>query len=368
MAWTGRNLVGLLVALACTQALSTYMQKRAALVLEGYPYILALTQPMCTSTCFGLIAAVTYLLKSRQKRREELIESSVNMEKEAIQDAEAVALLGSLSQPPQTPYVRTTLAMFYFLVIGGLISLSNFLNFTGMRGNVVAGPLAVLLQQAVLPCTVLFSVLILRRVYARHEVAGVAVVLLGIAMVSVTEMLATHATAAKIVAVFLLLAAALPNALALVLMERLLRTMQVDVWWLWTWINVYEILFAFPIIFAQMAIENVPDYAAALHRGYTQFFTTTTVLWFALFILCILANKALSYLVILHNGATLNWLALAAAIPLADMLFSITPATRAQDAAWMWAVDVAALIVVVAGLFIYHGALSRAGLFAPQDI
>jgi drug/metabolite transporter (DMT)-like permease len=352
----------------------------AALALDGFPYVLALTQPMCTSTCFGLIAAVTYLYHG--KRKQLLFDSddaafggarvphpthenagqiqaadphdAPEADGPSEHDTDLLLPKSAKSSSKSSLYVRSPQAMLAFLLIGGLISLANFLTFAGMRGSVVAGPLAVLLQQAVLPCTVLFSWLVLRREYTRYELGGVCVVLLGIALVCLTEVLATRATAAKILAVLLILAAAIPNALALVLMERLLRAVSVDVWWLWTWVNVFEIVFAFPIVAAQTAIESV-SMESGLHRGYVQFFSTSTVLWFVLFICCILANKALSYLVIMRDGATLNWLAVAAAIPLADMLFSITPATRAQDAAWMWAVDVAALLIVVGGLCLYHG-------------
>lgn len=400
-----RPAAGLLAALACSQALSLYMQKRAAMELDGFPYIPALTQPICTSTCFGLLGAVSFGIRrhlGRASRECETAENSssrgsINRDSSSLAAAESdvawtVPLLrehesAPLLRPSPAPnalasgsaqgspplrifslagapvdlqgYMCSVTATGAFVMIGGLLSLGNFLTFAGMRGDLVSGALAVLLQQAVLPCTVGFSVLVLRRRYELHEAVGVGVVLAGIALVSLTKVLAAHATAAATVAVLLVLAAAVPNALALVLMELLLRRMAVDVWWLWAWVNVYEVVFAVPIIFAQMAIEHVDDYAAALHQGYVQFFAGAAVAWFAGFIASVVANKLITYLVIQRGGATLNWLALAAAIPLADILFSISPATRAQDAAWMWAVDVAALAVVVCGLAVYHGAGMR---------
>jgi len=248
--------------------------------------------------------------------------------------------------------MRSTLA---FMLIGSLLSLGNFLVFAGSRGDLVAGPVVVLLQQAVLPFTMLFTHVLLQRRFVNYEYVGVGVVVVGIAVVATTEMLATSATNSRVLAAMLVLLSSIPNALALVLMERLLKHTRVDVWWLWMWVNVYEVLVAFPIAVAQMKIENVSSYNTALHDGYTQFFHSYTVVWFALFIVFVVANKALSYIVILTDSATLNWMALAAAIPLADLFFSLTPETRARDATWMWAVDIAGLIIVVSGLALYHG-------------
>ena len=320
--------------------------------LEKYPYVLALTQPICTSTVFGLLSLVSYFY--RQHRLSLSTRTSNSRSLSAPDDASvspgpsAVSIFGDKSSWDRTSILA-------FVLIGFLLSLANFLQFTGSRGSLVSGPLVVLLQQCVLPFTVMFGALFLKTRLTINRFLGIAIVISGVALVAVTDLCTQESLSSRGFAVVLIILACVPNALALVAMERLLRAAQVEVWWLWCWINVFEVFFAVPIAFAQMAIESETDYAAQLHAGYAQFFGGSSVAWFGMFVCLVVLAKGLSYVVIVLDGATLAWLAVAAAIPLADILFSTSAATRSQGASWLWAVDCAGLVVVV-GLAVYHSA------------
>ena len=75
-------------------------------------------------------------------------------------------VLGALPFPRRTlqslvPSFGFVACLIPFALVGTLLSCSNFLVFTGSSGHLVEGPLVILIAQAVVPATLLLSVVLL---------------------------------------------------------------------------------------------------------------------------------------------------------------------------------------------------------------
>ena len=110
--------------------------------------------------------------------------------------------------------------------------------FAGSRDKFVAGPLLVLLEQAVVPVTMVASYTTLGSRYSTTHVVGVVLVLAGIAASSGPQL--KDASVTKAWAAVLVVLAQIPRAIALVIMERVLKKDRLELFWVWMWANVFD--------------------------------------------------------------------------------------------------------------------------------
>jgi hypothetical protein len=102
---------------------------RVASEVPSYPYVLALAQPskhqtifnslisVCTTILFGILALIAHYYTNKYEPEAE----------------------------PRPPLTRSLLVS--YAVIGLLLTITNFLMFSGSRGTLVPGPIIVLLRQ-----------------------------------------------------------------------------------------------------------------------------------------------------------------------------------------------------------------------------
>eukprot|EP00040_Diaphanoeca_grandis_P028379 m.164263 g.164263 ORF g.164263 m.164263 type:complete len:424 (+) comp31331_c1_seq1:210-1481(+) len=349
-----------LVALAVLQAGTVYFNKRTGKAVGGkFPYILGLTQPMFTSTFFGLCCFIrwgltpspTYKVDETHSDEVGLIDGSIrpkNGERDSVHTA--TELWGGTGRwSAMKP--RTWLSL---VAIGVLLTTHNFCQFAGSRADFVAGPLLVLLEQSVVPVTMVASYFSLGSRYERTHVVGVVLVVVGIVASSGPQL--HDATKSKTWAAVLIVFAQIPRAIALVMMERMLKHDRLELFWVWMWANVFELLSAIPLTFANMAILEIAqdEYGKHLRDGYQCLFHDCPdgFLWFIIFVLFVVAAKAAFAVVMISGSASLVWVAATAAVPLADFLFMATPVTREKTNVWYF--DLLGLGVVVLGLVLWN--------------
>ena len=139
-------------------------------------------------------------------------------------------------------------------------------------------------------------------------------------------------------------------------MEWSLKLLEIDMWWMWCWINVFEAIVSLPLAFGQIALmpeeavsgrapsDLMADGYAALARG------DVLPLWL-LFIFSIVITKGFIGLTLYYDSATLMWRAAAAAIPLSDILFYVLPGFEQSTSP---AVELGGLAIVTAGVVLYN--------------
>ena len=142
----------------------SYVRKAlAANGMSSFPYVLVIAQPLCTSTSFFilfLLERLWVLLWKRVARNRNREYGSPN--------APSMDCSGSS---------RTDWNVIpHLAVVGCLLSLNNLLAFTGNAGNAVPGPVVLLLDQIVIPSTVLLSLLLLCARYTALQFIGATVV------------------------------------------------------------------------------------------------------------------------------------------------------------------------------------------------
>jgi len=306
----------MLCSLAMFQAAVTYCQKLVAVKLAGFPYVASLAQPMCTSTVFGLLFLI--------------------------------------SRTTPTPEAWRALPSFAW--IGFLLALNNFLTFAGSDGEMLPGELIVLLKQTTIPFTMIISCVFLVRKYTTAQLYGVLWVMVGIAgVMTVKFYLAGQSQSTQLGAAALLVAAQLPMSAAHVYMEcSLKQSVCSSMWWMWCWVNVFEVFVSVPFAVAQMAMLGDSPYMEHLASGF-QTLTHEALLWWLLFIAAIVTTKGLVGIILYQDSATMMWLASAAAIPISDILFVMYPPTSGEDhSSYLYLVNLVGLLVVMFGVVSFH--------------
>eukprot|EP00729_Bicosta_minor_P011297 gene11297-21475_t len=361
-----------IVVLAVLQSCTVYFHKRAAMTVGKYPYVLALTQPMFTSTFFGVCCFLRHVLCGTPKSA--VISKYRSNHGDGGGDDRDVPLLGSESKPTNADDDHTATATanattppqnelwggtgrcgamrtrtwFDMVAIGVLLTIHNFCMFAGSRDKFVAGPLLVLLEQAVVPVTMVASYATLGSRYSTTHVVGVVLVLAGIAASSGPQL--KDASVTKAWAAVLVVLAQIPRAIALVIMERVLKKDRLELFWVWMWANVFELLAAIPLTFANLSIMKIPANVTVQEPEVLD--CTNGFVWFIIFVLFVVAAKAAFAVVMISGSASLVWVAATAAVPLADLWFIAAPATRQGKSSWLY--DVLGLVVVLFGLVLWH--------------
>jgi len=307
---------------ALAQTGTMYCQKRVSLVMGAYPYVMSVAQPTCTTIRFGVMYILSSLAKGRRTRG------------------------------PDASFTALPL----FAMVGASLSLANVLMFFGLRGDLVAGPLAVLLLQFVVLFTMGFSIWLLGHRYGAMHVAGAVVVVLGIAIKSGVAL--THDTAhSALWAAVLVVLAMVPQALGHVQVEKSLKALSQDMWWMWAWVNVTEIPLAMICVPLQLWVLN--QSTSNIGDGFNCLLSLEAcpqsdgaLEWWVAFISCLVMNRMFAALVISSGSATFLFLGATAAIPMVTALYGFAPLPGMHSV--LGAPDVTALLLVIVGLMMFH--------------
>lgn len=262
----------------------------------------------------------------------------------------------------QTP--TTGAAWHAYAFVGLCLMAQNFLNRTGSRGTLVPGPMLLLLNQAVVPVTMVASIVFLRKRFRLAHYAGVMLILGGMCLSLIPQMGAMRRGATGW-AVLLIALASLPSSAAFVKLELEFRGGRMEVVWGWFIINVWQFFLGLLLILAMpfdddVSLAQVPSYMAdslrCLFAGentyandvcsiagttYVMYWVTNTTM--NLIVACVLASL----------GATVSYIAFTAALPVSDLLFA-TPLLMGSHASSFSGWSIGALVTVVLGLALYR--------------
>eukprot|EP00041_Stephanoeca_diplocostata_P030076 m.900324 g.900324 ORF g.900324 m.900324 type:complete len:291 (+) comp23685_c0_seq5:152-1024(+) len=216
---TGWKAWCVLALLAIFQAGSLYFHKRASMAVKHYPYVLALTQPMFTSTLFGLCCLLRWLISDDTPKSDMHTADDANdaMAKQRLINDDTDDTDDDTLYNRRFEYRRpgrligwtgrcsemTWHSWRNMATIGFLLTCHNFMKFAGSRGELVSGPLVVLLEQAVVPVSMVVSMVLLGSRYQLSHAAGAALVITGIAASTVPTLV--HASGSKVWAAVLVL-------------------------------------------------------------------------------------------------------------------------------------------------------------------
>ena len=224
-----------------------------------------------------------------------------------------------------------------------------------------AGPLSMLLAQCVIPFTMLFSFLLLRRRYGVFQIAGAVVILGGVLIVIVPP--GVHASK-SVLYTGLYAVSRMPTSLNKVIKEYIFLRHSLTVLFVGFWEQVFNVVTgALAMLFCWPVIQGVPlrDVPGVLLRGtwcavgrnslptddcahapwLIILFTVSAVIW-----------MGSTLAVVKHGSATVAFLASAILIPLCDFFFA-SHAIFGKDAKTFHWYDFVGLIVILAGMVGY---------------
>ena len=154
------------VALWISQACLSVSHKRVSIVMKESPFVLTILQPVWIAVAFGIVWAAMCFQGHAEK---DLDEESTETEDEESDRSDSANSENAKRKP--------SFRVWHSAVTGLLFTTYNFLGYSGARGHLVSGPLILLLQQTVIPLTMLFSVCFLgRRYFTTHFLSCVSIV------------------------------------------------------------------------------------------------------------------------------------------------------------------------------------------------
>eukprot|EP00026_Physarum_polycephalum_P008769 Phypoly_transcript_08869.p1 GENE.Phypoly_transcript_08869~~Phypoly_transcript_08869.p1 ORF type:complete len:357 (+),score=28.79 Phypoly_transcript_08869:158-1072(+) len=220
-------------------------------------------------------------------------------------------------------------------VMGALLTLANFCLFSGSRGKYLSGPLLTLFQQVATPCTIVLSIVMLKRRFAILHYLGALMIFGGILFVVWPKLVAKNVDSNnEWWAAGLVMLSTLFHSSAIVYMEKNLKYYKMPVLSSWAWINVFELILTFPLVIAIPPVQGISfsDIPSNVFNGYACFFAnynygTNTPCnyvgaWFALYIAVLVSNKLLMTYIIQEGSSVLATVSLTCALPLANLAFS----------------------------------------------
>lgn len=309
---------------------STVLGKKTTIAAPAYPYALTVLSPLAGLCVYpAVVVSMSYLGFIRKEQR-------------------------------QVP-------MWKCAVVGLLFCLHNVLENLGNRGNVVPGPIVLIILKSIVPITFVASYVVpqLRPRYRWSHYAGVAILLAGIAVALGGELSSLHGFrfSESLGYMVLLLSSVLPLAAAFVFIEVQLKHDHAELHptVLWAYVCVFEALVSIPLAFVNAALqgismshvwsnatEGIACYVAGSPGG-VQHLTSgddaVTVacgeaqLWYLCGLLPGFAFNFAMPVCTKYGSATLLWFVRALALPVASVLFSLRflmGSNASHMGAWEW--------------------------------
>lgn len=281
----------------------------------------------------------------------------------------------------------TNISKFKFFVMGAFDSLSGVLALFGAAQT--SGTLQALLNNAIIPITLVCSVVVLQTRFQLHEYLGSGVILLGVSVVVfIPQLMSTGAAVAgsapnNIMFNIIYFSNVLPGALSAVYKEKIFASIDVEVNYLQAWVALFQLAFGFLLIplntFSFLGPNAMPfsQLPMALWQGWLCMCGTNTVLddcytgwtphkddkpcdecegaWYPvvmyLFFNC--SYNVLIVLIIKHGSAALLFVISTLALPIVQIMFSIRAINDPPDPL-SWA-SLLGMGLIVGGLCLYNG-------------
>lgn len=287
----------------------------------------------------------------------------------------------------------TSFPKYRFLSIGSLDSLSGIMMILG--GIHTSGTTQVVLQQAIIPITLLASVLILRARYHWLQYTGAVIIILGV-LVAKSRDLHQHSSTTQDLLVFniIFLLGGVPTALSSVYKEVAFSDVDLDVNYLQGWVALFQLLVGFFIVplntLSILGSQRITwsQMPAVLINGSKCLFTRTNCVvencgginqppcdncassWIPVFtyLLFNIFYNLFTVLVIKHGSAALSILIATLKLPLTTFAF-YSHYVMGENAVEPHVTDFYGLGILLLGLggYRYGGALRRRAVLAEDD-
>lgn len=331
----------LLITMMILQAFQLVFQKIIASRLGNYPYELTVMQSTIVAASFAVLALLNLIGGHIVYGKKTYLTGNPPgwqpLPLPEYEFPEAKGLLGMgkhlYVRSKQLSVFLLTNIHFFYIVTGCCFTLSNFLYYTGARGNYVSGDLVVLFKQFVVPVTMIFSYIFLGTRFRLTHYLGALVILAGI-LLALGNNFHTDSSNSK-VALGLLFLGGVPLSLAVVYFEYALKYRDLDPFVMWTWVNVWEIVFALPLVLVILPIQGIPAsmWGQNIANFFSCFFGQKVVVptdnlcpdsayWYIGFWLFLISVKVNQAYLIKWNSGSLMWISATCAVPIANLLFT----------------------------------------------
>jgi len=134
-----------------------------------------------------------------------------------------------------------------YIVMGILDALGTF--FTAMGAVYTPGSMQPLLNQMLIPFTMVFSICFLDKIFGRYEASGALLIAAGACMSAIPPLLAEHDySKLRWYSVLVYLLSNMPMAASSCYKQKNFRDREVDVWYLTQWVSWWQFLLSFALI------------------------------------------------------------------------------------------------------------------------
>ncbi|XXQ29777.1 EamA domain-containing protein [Plasmodiophora brassicae] len=272
-----------------------------------------------------------------------------------------------------------------FFVMGALDSMAGILMTFG--GIMTSGSLQALLMQALIPTTLILSVIVLRTRYSRLQYCGAFIIVAGVCVVLVPQALQPSDTKNNFVFNIIFLLSVIPQAFSSVFKEIAFDDAELDVNYLQYWVAVWQVAFGLvvaPVNSVKLlgpAAVPLQDIPMAIWNGAKCMCGVNTVLasatnaipdscagaWIPLsaYIAFNLLYNISIMLVIKHGSAALMYFAMTLRLPIIQVVFALPFMPGGGQPFSLYAVI--GLFVILLGLSIYRWASSRQPSGAEEE-
>eukprot|EP00735_Rhodelphis_limneticus_P015197 TRINITY_DN937_c0_g1::TRINITY_DN937_c0_g1_i1::g.16154::m.16154 TRINITY_DN937_c0_g1::TRINITY_DN937_c0_g1_i1::g.16154 ORF type:complete len:425 (-),score=113.75,sp/Q9GSB0/CRTP1_DICDI/37.16/2e-73,CRT-like/PF08627.5/8.9e-14,CRT-like/PF08627.5/8.3e+03,DUF914/PF06027.7/5.3e-07,DUF914/PF06027.7/11,EamA/PF00892.15/2.9e+02,EamA/PF00892.15/2.7e-05,EamA/PF00892.15/4.2e+03,EamA/PF00892.15/4.3e+03,EmrE/PF13536.1/5.1e+03,EmrE/PF13536.1/3e-05,EmrE/PF13536.1/2.9e+03,EmrE/PF13536.1/4.1e+02,UAA/PF08449.6/31,UAA/P len=283
----------------------------------------------------------------------------------------------------------TQFPKYKFFVMGALDAVSSILMVFG--GNKTRGSTQTLLQQGVIPVTMLMSIAFLKQSYRPAQYLGALLIICGVGVDFYPKAVGEDDSDTEETSffwAFLFFAANIPSALSSVYKEIAFTDSDLNIYYLQFWVAVWQLAFGLPLAFINTIplpdqptkdVSELPgelwDGARCLagynteHSDPSQPEDQCDGAWVPvmLYMLFNINYNILLVLVIKHGSAALMYIVSTVRLPLANIAFSL-PLIMGAAAVPMNNYDVAALLVILTGLIIYRAASASSQDLEKEEI
>jgi len=329
--------------------------------MENYPYTLTQMQPISTTTLFGLLTVIQYIVVKRFSN------TVPKLGKRSVYNSSFP--ISNTVQP--TPMFSLPVGWYHFpkikfLLLGVLFTAANFMIFSGSRGNYIPGPLSVLIQQSVVPVGFILSWIFMKKRFSPLHYIGGVVILVGIFVSLWPKLRDMETSNDRLWAALLIFGSTIFTAGALTFIEKFLKHDNMPFLYAWTWINLFEIIVTFPLIFAVIPVQGIPfsHMFENVRHGYNCLWRGINYshgdecsdigFWFLAFVIVLVANKINMTYILRHGNAVLGMVSLTCAVPLANVCFTSKRIMGKGGDVHLSIYDISGIVLVCLGLTLYR--------------
>lgn len=262
----------------------------------------------------------------------------------------------------------TDIPKYKFMIMGLLDCFGTF--FTAMGAVYTPGQFQTLLNQCLIPLTMLASYVFLKIKYTNYQLMGALTILIGAAAVVVPSFLKSEFTSdqLRVYACVVYVSSNIPMACSAIYKERAFKSYKVNVYYLTQWVSIYQLFFGFILAPLQMIPGIGSKNGISMHEiiesfkggweccfsfnGEDQCAGKHTFLLIVGYCFINFAFNTTGLFMTKHASAVMNSITFAVLLPLTTMLFSFKFLGPYQEHfSYFTAIG---LVIILIGVGLYH--------------